>query len=44
LKRPDWFLLGMGVAVALAWLFPDAGAKGGALHPELINKFGVSYR
>jgi len=32
----------MGVAVALAWLFPDAGAKGGALHPELINKFGVS--
>jgi solute carrier family 10 (sodium/bile acid cotransporter), member 7 len=42
LKRPDWFLLGMGVAVALAWLFPDAGAKGGALHPELINKFGVS--
>jgi solute carrier family 10 (sodium/bile acid cotransporter), member 7 len=42
LKRPDWFLIGMGVAVALAWLFPDAGAKGGALHPELINKFGVS--
>lgn len=32
----------MGVAVALAWVFPDAGAKGGALHPELINKFGVS--
>ena len=32
----------MGVAVALAWLFPDAGAKGGGLHPELINKFGVS--
>jgi sodium/bile acid cotransporter 7 len=42
LKRPDWFLIGMGVAVALAWLFPDAGAKGGALHPELINKLGVS--
>lgn len=32
----------MGVAVALAWVFPDAGAKGGALHPELFNKFGVS--
>ena len=32
----------MGVAVALAWLFPDAGAKGGSLHPELINKLGVS--
>ena len=42
MKRPDWFLLGMGGAVALAWLFPDAGAKGGSLHPELVNKLGVS--
>jgi solute carrier family 10 (sodium/bile acid cotransporter), member 7 len=42
LKRPDFFLLGMGAAVVLAWLFPDAGAKGGRLHPELINKLGVS--
>jgi sodium/bile acid cotransporter 7 len=40
--RKNWFLLGMGAAVALAWLFPDAGAKGGSLHPELINKLGVS--
>ncbi len=40
--RPDWFLLGMGAAVALAWLFPAAGAKGGSLHPELTNKLGVS--
>ena len=42
MKRPDWFLLGMGVAVALAWLVPDPGAKGGSLHPELVNKLGVS--
>lgn len=42
MKRPDWFLLGMGVAVALAWLFPEPGAKGGSLHPELLNKLGVS--
>jgi sodium/bile acid cotransporter 7 len=42
MKRPDWFLFGMVGAVALAWLFPDAGAKGGSLHPELVNKFGVS--
>jgi sodium/bile acid cotransporter 7 len=42
MKRPDWFLLGMGVAVALAWLFPEPGAKGGSLHPELVNKLGVS--
>lgn len=42
MKRPDWFLLGMGAAVALAWAFPDPGAKGGALHPELSNKLGVA--
>jgi solute carrier family 10 (sodium/bile acid cotransporter), member 7 len=42
MKRPDWFLLGMGVAVALAWLAPEPGAKGGSLHPELLNKLGVS--
>lgn len=41
-KRLDWFLIGMGAAVALAWLFPDPGAKGGSLHPDLINKVGVS--
>jgi len=42
MKRPDWFLLGMGLAVVLAWLLPDPGAKGGSLHPELVNKLGVS--
>lgn len=42
MKKPDWFLTGMAVAVALAWIFPDPGAKGGSLHPELINKLGVS--
>src|SRR5688500_1199246 len=42
MKRPDWFLPGMVVAVALAWLFPSPGAKGGSLQPELVNKLGVS--
>jgi len=42
MKRPDWFLLGMGAAVGLAWLFPAPGAQGGSLHPELVNKLGVS--
>lgn len=42
MRRPDWFLLGMGAAVALAWLVPDPGAKGGSLHPELLNKLGVA--
>ncbi|HKO50011.1 MAG TPA: bile acid:sodium symporter family protein [Polyangiaceae bacterium] len=42
MKRPDWFLLGMGLAVLLAWLVPGPGAQGGSLHPELVNKLGVS--
>ncbi|HET7545728.1 MAG TPA: bile acid:sodium symporter family protein [Polyangiaceae bacterium] len=42
MKRPDWFLLGMVLAVLLAWLLPAPGAKGGSLHPELLNKLGVS--
>jgi solute carrier family 10 (sodium/bile acid cotransporter), member 7 len=42
MRRPDWFLSGMGVAVGLAWLWPAPGAKGGSLHPELLNKAGVA--
>jgi sodium/bile acid cotransporter 7 len=42
MKRIDWFLIGMGAAVGLALLFPDPGAKGGSLHPDLLNKLGVS--
>lgn len=38
----DWFLWGMVAAVALAWLFPQAGAPGGWLHPEIVNKLGVA--
>jgi sodium/bile acid cotransporter 7 len=38
----DWFLSGMVVAVGLAWLFPQAGAPGGWLHPEIVNKIGVA--
>jgi sodium/bile acid cotransporter 7 len=38
----DWFLLGMAGAVVLAWLLPEAGGKGGRLHPELVNKLGVA--
>jgi len=42
MKRPDWFLIGMAFAVVLSWLIPAPGAKGGSLHPELLNKLGVS--
>ncbi|WP_146430043.1 bile acid:sodium symporter family protein [Blastopirellula retiformator] len=38
----DWFLTGMFVAIALAWLFPTPGAEGGWLHPELLTKAGVA--
>ncbi|HWI55966.1 MAG TPA: bile acid:sodium symporter family protein [Bacillota bacterium] len=38
----DGFLIGMAVAVGLAWLFPNPGAHGGALHPELLNKLGIA--
>lgn len=42
MRRPDWFLLGRVAAVGLAWLFPEPGAQGSGLHPELVNKGGVS--
>src|SRR5215510_4079002 len=32
----------MALAVALAWLFPSPGAKGGWLHPELVTKLGIA--
>jgi solute carrier family 10 (sodium/bile acid cotransporter), member 7 len=38
----DWFLTGLIVAVLLAWLFPEPGAKGGWLHADLLNKCGVA--
>jgi len=38
----DWFLKGMLIAVALAFLWPAPGAKGGFLHPELLNKVGIA--
>jgi sodium/bile acid cotransporter 7 len=38
----DWFMKGMLVAVALAFLWPAPGAKGGFLQPELLNKAGIA--
>ncbi|WP_404422202.1 bile acid:sodium symporter family protein [Nibricoccus sp. IMCC34717] len=40
--KPDWFLLGMAAAVALAFAFPGPGSSGGWLHPELLTKGGVA--
>jgi sodium/bile acid cotransporter 7 len=41
-RKVDWFLPGMLLSVLLAWLFPDPGARGGWLHPELVTKAGVA--
>ena len=38
----DWFMKGMVVAIFLAWLWPDPGAKDGFLHPDLLTKAGVA--
>src|SRR5882724_3657350 len=40
--KPDWFLLGMVAATALAWAFPAPGAGGGWLHPEILTKAGIA--
>jgi sodium/bile acid cotransporter 7 len=38
----DWFLKGMIAAVVLAFVWPQPGAQGGYLHPELLNKMGIA--
>ena len=39
----NWFMIGMPLAVGMAWLFPDAGAKGGLLHTEISTKIAVAF-
>ncbi len=38
----DWFLVGMVVAVLLAWAWPEPGANGGWLQPKMLTKGGVA--
>jgi solute carrier family 10 (sodium/bile acid cotransporter), member 7 len=38
----DWFMRGMLLVVALAFIWPAPGAHGGALQPEWLNKIGVA--
>lgn len=40
--KPDWFLIAMIAVTALAWAFPNPGAAGGWMHPELLTKVGVA--
>ncbi len=39
----NWFMIGMPIAVGLAWLFPDAGAKGGWMRTEITTKIAVAF-
>lgn len=41
-RRYDWFLPGMFLALALAAVFPQPGARGGWLYPEFTTKAGVA--
>lgn len=38
----DWFLAGMAAATLLAWAFPEPGATGGWLYPEILTKAGIA--
>lgn len=40
--RTHGFLLGLGVAVLLGFVLPTPGARGGALHAELVTNFGIA--
>ncbi|MEM7727683.1 MAG: bile acid:sodium symporter family protein [Pseudomonadota bacterium] len=41
LLQINGFLIGVMVAVGLAWLLPDLGAKGGLLRSEISTRIGV---
>lgn len=40
--KRDWFLPSMVLVTLLAWAFPEPGAPGGWLHPEVLTKGGVA--
>jgi solute carrier family 10 (sodium/bile acid cotransporter), member 7 len=42
LVRGNGFLLGLCAAVGLGFLFPQPGARGGALHPEIAADVGIA--
>lgn len=41
-KRFDFFIPGLALAIALAWIFPHPGSKAGWMHPDLLNKAGIA--
>src|SRR5687767_14130235 len=37
------FLIGIALALTAAWLKPEWGAKGGALHADVLSKIGIMF-
>lgn len=37
----NWFLVGLVLAVSMAWVFPDGGARDGLLPVEILTRGGV---
>ena len=42
LFRGNGFILGLCVAVGFGFLFPQVGARNGALHPEIVGNGGIA--
>jgi sodium/bile acid cotransporter 7 len=40
--RSNGFILGLGAAVVLAFLFPEPGARGGVLQAEILTNAGIA--
>lgn len=40
--RRHGFVLGLGLAVLLAFLFPEPGSEGGTFHAEILNNAGIA--
>lgn len=40
--RSNGFVLGLLLAVLLAFLFPEPGSRSGFLHPEILNNAGIA--
>jgi predicted Na+-dependent transporter len=40
--RSNGFILALTVAVVVAFLWPEPGARGGFLHADFVNNFGIA--
>lgn len=40
--RANGFILGLGIAVLLAFIFPGPGSSHGVLHPDILNNVGIA--